>query len=113
MKDPVIQFVDLLSVSNISLIVFAERCYGYYIHGRSVHAHADTNMAGLLDSLRKEEENMCGTRGLQPNSIIQTFEVYFSLPLREHYDKIYSYVVLQDIIDRQTPNGKYYDSLLI
>lgn len=89
------------------MVVFPERCRGYYVHGRSVHSQADTNMKGLTDNLRKEEENMTGTRGLQPNSPIQTFEIYATNALREHYDKIYSYIILQDLQERQTPNGTF------
>ena len=31
------------------------RCYGYYIEGRSVHGHADTDMREMNDNLHKEQ----------------------------------------------------------
>ena len=42
---PVTQFVDLCSVANISVFVLVENNWGYYIHGKSVHDHADTDLS--------------------------------------------------------------------
>jgi meckelin len=47
--------VDLVSLANISVLVFDEACHGYYIHGRSVHGCADVNMDELNHHLKKEE----------------------------------------------------------
>ena len=33
------------------------KLHGYYIHGRSVHGHADTNMREMNYNLLKEEVN--------------------------------------------------------
>lgn len=30
-----VEFIDLCSISNISVLMFDESCHGYYIHGRS------------------------------------------------------------------------------
>lgn len=107
MKDPITQFIDLISVCNISMILFKERCYGYYLHGRSVFTHADTDMIGLLANLKQEEvilsvyvvltfqERLTGSRGLLPNSDIQTFELIATSALREEYDKIYLLILFQ------------------
>ena len=46
-EDRVWQFVDLLAVTNISCFLMEERFYGHYLHGRSVHAHADSDMLEL------------------------------------------------------------------
>ena len=35
-EDKMQQFVDLCSISNISVFILYERNYGYYIHGRYV-----------------------------------------------------------------------------
>lgn len=67
------QFVDVCSMSNISVFIFAIDAYGYYVHGRSPHGFADTDMCSMLQQLRRESENMCGHRGLLPNSEHQTF----------------------------------------
>ncbi len=103
LKDPIRNFVDLLSVSNISLFILSENCFGYYVHGRSVHANSDTNMAGLNINLKREEENLTGTRGLLPNSPAQSFEVYSTPELREQFDKIYLWLIQQDYDDRLKP----------
>lgn len=76
-EDKIRQFVDLCSVCNvssnafffiifcllyfnlmgsvqISVLVFSHRCFGYYIHGRSVHGHADTNMEEMNNNMKRE-----------------------------------------------------------
>ncbi|XP_018427914.1 PREDICTED: meckelin-like [Nanorana parkeri] len=87
-EDKIKQFADLCSLSNVSVLVLTHKCYGYYIHGRSVHGQADVSMEMMMDNLRKEEENLCPLRGLEPGSDIQTFEVMLSERVREQYDKI-------------------------
>ncbi|XP_077144952.1 meckelin-like [Ranitomeya variabilis] len=87
-EDKIKQFVDLCSLSNVSVFILTHKCYGYYIHGRSVHGQADVSMEAMLDHLRKEEENLCPLRGLEPGSEVQTFEVLLSERVREQYEKI-------------------------
>ncbi|XP_077383861.1 meckelin-like [Festucalex cinctus] len=87
-EDKIRQFVDLCSISNISVLVLPQRCFGYYIHGRSVHGHADTNMEEMNNNLKREAESLCGQRGLLPNTDMQTFQVALSNRLRSHYDRI-------------------------
>ncbi|XP_061676780.1 meckelin-like [Syngnathoides biaculeatus] len=87
-EDKIRQFVDLCSVSNISVLLLPQRCFGYYIHGRSVHGHADTNMEEMNSNLKREAESLCGQRGLLPNTDMQTFQVALSSRLRSHYDRI-------------------------
>ncbi|XP_069822408.1 meckelin-like isoform X2 [Dendropsophus ebraccatus] len=87
-EDKIKQFVDLCSLSNVSVFILTHKCYGYYIHGRSVHGQADVSMEGMLDNLRKEEENLCPLRGLEPSSELQTFEMLLSERVREQYEKI-------------------------
>uniref|UniRef100_A0A3Q3W6K8 Uncharacterized protein n=1 Tax=Mola mola TaxID=94237 RepID=A0A3Q3W6K8_MOLML len=82
------QFVDLCSISNISVLLLSHRCFGYYIHGRSVHGHADTNMEEMNNNLKREAESLCGQRGLLPNTDIQTFQVSLTNRLRSQYDRI-------------------------
>ncbi|KAG8437442.1 hypothetical protein GDO86_008228 [Hymenochirus boettgeri] len=87
-EDKVRQFTDLCSLSNVSVFILTHRCYGYYIHGRSVHGQADVSMETMLINLKKEEENLCPLRGLEPSSDIQTFEVLLSDRVRDQYEKI-------------------------
>ncbi|XP_019391529.1 PREDICTED: meckelin-like isoform X1 [Crocodylus porosus] len=87
-EDKIHQFVDLCSLSNVSIFILMHRCYGFYIHGRSVHGQADVGMDAMYACLRREEEDLCPLRGLEPNSEIQTFEVFLTDRVRQLYDKI-------------------------
>jgi len=91
--NPLLQFQDLLSVSNLSLFALSEHNSGFYIHGHSVHPHADTHMLELNQNLKKEEDNLCATRGLIPNSAQQSFEIFVSHKLREQFDNIYLFLL--------------------
>lgn len=53
-RNKIYQFVDILSLSNTSLVLFDEPYHGYYVHGRSVHATADTDIEELNRCLEKE-----------------------------------------------------------
>nr|XP_019948293.1 PREDICTED: meckelin [Paralichthys olivaceus] len=87
-EDKIRQFVDLCSISNVSVLLLSHRCFGYYIHGRSVHGHADTNMEEMNNNLKREAESLCGQRGLLPNTDLQTFQVSLTNRLRSQYDRI-------------------------
>ncbi|MBN3315291.1 MKS3 protein, partial [Atractosteus spatula] len=88
-EDKIRQFVDLCSISNTSVLLLSDRCFGYYIHGRSVHGHADTNMEEMNANLKREAENLCGQRGLLPNTDVQTFQIAITHKLRQQYDRIF------------------------
>ena len=68
-------YIDLCSISNISVFILSDTIYGYYIHGRAVHGHADADMAEIVTSLKREEDNLCSKRGLGPDSDQQTFDM--------------------------------------
>jgi len=85
-EDKVGQFVDLLSVANVSCLILPEKFSGYYLHGRSVHAHADTSMLELNRQLRQEEEGVTSHRGLSPVSEVQSFAVFLTAGMRDLYD---------------------------
>lgn len=82
------QFVDILSISNISLIVLDESRHGYYIHGRSVHATSDTTLEELNNCLQREANDMVPRRGLLDTNQ-QTFEIFVTHEFRILFDKIY------------------------
>lgn len=82
------QFVDLCSIANISIFILQHTVYGYYIHGRSVHGYADVDMHSFYEQLKREEEDLCGHRGLEPSSECQIFEVAITHKFREQYDTI-------------------------
>ncbi|XP_041455503.1 meckelin-like [Lytechinus variegatus] len=87
-EDALRNFVDLCSMANISVFVLSQNNYGFYIHGRSVHGFADTNMKEIKTQLKREEDNLVGQRGLEPNTDQQTFEMLLSTTFRERYDSI-------------------------
>ncbi|KAE8599242.1 hypothetical protein XENTR_v10017114 [Xenopus tropicalis] len=105
-EDKIRQFVDLCSMSNISVFILSHRCYGYYIHGRSVHGHSDTNMEEMNLNLKREAENLCSQRGLQPNSDIQTFQISISSRARTHFDQIH-----ESLTKRHGPSRLFHTSL--
>ena len=86
-EDKLNQFVDLCSVSNISFIAFIYPRFGYYIHGRSVHGMADTDLRTLTQFFTKEEEDIVGNRGLD-GSLNQVFEISLTYDLRHEYERI-------------------------
>ncbi|CAK8691418.1 unnamed protein product [Clavelina lepadiformis] len=88
-QDKIREFVDLCSVSNVSVFILANRNYGYYIHGRSVHGKADTDMMDMNNMLRKEEENLTSARGLEAGSDQQTFAIAVPYLFRAQFDKVY------------------------
>ncbi|NXD06592.1 MKS3 protein, partial [Nothocercus nigrocapillus] len=88
-EDKITQFIDLCCMSNISVFLLSHSCFGYYIHGRSVHGHADTNMEEMSMNLKREAENLCSQRGLLPNTDVQTFQISVSRKMRLQYDRIH------------------------
>lgn len=82
------QFIDIMALSNISLLLFDEKCHGYYIHGKSVHSTADTNLEELNNCLQKEANDMVPRRGLQ-DSNEQSFEIFVTSAFRDLFEKIY------------------------
>ncbi|XP_020828549.1 meckelin [Phascolarctos cinereus] len=92
-EDKIRQFVDLCSISNISVFLLSHKCFGYYIHGRSVHGHADTDMEEMNINLKREAENLCSQRGLLPNTDGQTFQMSISNKTRQHYDRIHETLI--------------------
>ncbi|SPP82563.1 meckelin [Drosophila guanche] len=77
-NNPLQKFIDLCSLANISLFSLLEPGFGYYIHGRSPHGFADTDMSSMILQLQKTQ-NMSGRRGLLMDSDKQA---YIILPPR-------------------------------
>lgn len=89
-KNKVREFVDICSVSNISVFAWVNRKYGFYIHGRSPHGHADVNMQEMHELLTREENDLCSKRGLIPNTDQQTFQMSLPISLYEHIARMRS-----------------------
>ncbi|KAH3761899.1 transmembrane protein [Pelomyxa schiedti] len=92
-KDETTLFVDLLSVSNLSCFIFTDSSYGYYIHGKSVHAVCDTNMLGLNANLKAEKDSLTPKRGLVEGSDQQIFEIYPTPSFCADVQALYFYLV--------------------
>lgn len=86
--NPIQNFVDVCSISNISVLILSMTSYGFYIHGRSPHGFSDTDMCSMILQFRREEENMCGHRGLLPGSEQQTYTILAPRNLRLMYEKL-------------------------
>ncbi|XP_012263397.3 meckelin [Athalia rosae] len=95
-KNHIQEFVDLCSMANISVFILSQNRYGFYIHGRSVHGFADTDLATLINNLKQEEENLCAHRGLLPGTTEQSFVISVSKTFRDFYDKIMSDKIIND-----------------
>lgn len=89
------EFIDLCSVSNISVLMMDQYYHGYYIHGKAPWGRSDLVMRELKEKLDSEAEGVGRRRGL-PSSRVdnnrnlnqekQTFEIYFPAQLRDEYD---------------------------
>jgi meckelin len=85
-ENKILNFVDLCSVSNISVFILDQNRHGYYIHGRSPHGITDVNIKDMLMNLERESRMMSGTRGLQANSTEQIFIMKINRAFRIQYD---------------------------
>ena len=83
-EDKIGQFIDFCSLSNISVFILTHSQYGYYIHGRSPHGNAETNMQQMSQSLLKEQLDMTTRRGLEEGSEHQTFSLFMTNRLRQY-----------------------------
>ena len=91
-------FVDLCSVTNISVFLFDQRIHGYYIHGESTGGQADVSFNDLKDYIDREENGEARHRGLLSESpTLQTFEIFLPVKIRQLYEVVYKQAVLQEI----------------
>ena len=107
-------FIDFCSMSNISLFIISHSHFGYYLHGRSVHGRSDTSLHELYEQFQREEDNLCGKRGLEANSERQTFEVALTLKFKNEYAKIKQPLLAREnqgprpqMTGRQNPGMQY------
>lgn len=95
---PMHNFVDLCSITNMSVFIFDQRIHGYYIHGVSTGGQADVSTHELQGYLNKENVGESTQRGLlseYPN--LQTFEIYLPVRIRQIYEVVYKQPVLNEI----------------
>lgn len=82
------EFVDLCSVSNMSLFCMLYPRFGYYIHGRNANGSGDCGIAEMNALLEREERDLCSKRGLISNTDQQTFILILPRIINDHYKKL-------------------------
>lgn len=95
---PFQNFVDLCSITNMSVFIFDQRIHGYYIHGVSTCGQSDVTTSELQGYLDKENRGESTQRGLlaeYPN--LQTFEIFLPVKVRQLYEVVYKQHVLNEI----------------
>jgi meckelin len=100
--DKIVNFVDLCSVSNISVFILDQHYHGYYIHGRSPHGTTDVNMKDILMNFHREENRMSNTRGLQDNSEEQIFIMKINRSFRRQYELLFRNYYVRIIISKSS-----------
>jgi meckelin len=91
-------FVDLCSVSNISVFILDQNHHGYYIHGRSPHGITDVNLKDMIMNLERESRMLSGTRGLEANSTEQIFIMKINRSFRIQYDLLFRKFSVTDMM---------------
>ena len=100
---PYIDFMDLCSVANISVIIFNEDLHGYYIHGKSPSGAADVSSERLRLNLESEANGNSTIRGISPSlPDQQTFRLMMPKKMIDDYKKNYMMVVQDMINEDQT-----------
>lgn len=98
---PYLDFVDLCSVANISIIIFNEELNGYYIHGKSPSGSADVGSQRLSLNLESEMAGNANVRGMHNSPAYadkQHFEIFMPPQMIMDYRKHFLTKVMQ-IID--------------
>ncbi|KAA6385353.1 MAG: putative meckelin precursor [Streblomastix strix] len=80
-RDPVRDFTEELCLANISMLLLPDKFHGYYVHGRTVHPTADTDMFNVLKNLKSEKDQGVSIRGMVPNDSTVCFEMEQELPV--------------------------------
>ena len=88
------EFMDLCSVSNISVFILDGLLHGYYIHGLSPIGKADVNYDELFTFLNVEGAGTMRNRGLEndndeDHNKNQSYEMFISHAMRTIYDGLY------------------------
>lgn len=94
---PLQAFIDLCSVSNVSIVILLEQQWGFYIHGESIHAHADVSMQEFQNNLFLEAQGNLPVRGLGGLSKYQAFEVYLGPYTRQYLYMCYMEMQLEHL----------------
>ncbi|CAH8533649.1 unnamed protein product [Schistosoma turkestanicum] len=83
-------FADLCSVANVSVFLFAQSNFGYYIHGHSPTGHSDVDLGGITQMLSIENEGIAPKRGITPDSNDHTYRMALPSGLRQTFNRLYT-----------------------
>jgi len=94
-ENPTTRFIDVCTVSKVSVLVMDQRYHGYYLHANAPHEHADGSMQELAEHLHEEAAAVRLGRGLpgSPDPHCQSFELHVPALWREMYDRVYRRLV--------------------
>ena len=93
--DPYLNFIDLCSTANISLVALFSPQHGYYIHGRCANPHSDEPMHRLHGNLAAEGLGIASSRGISPQQGDQVFECFFAAEFRQRFMELYKSIQAQ------------------
>ena len=106
------EFVDLCSITNMSVLMFDESFHGYYIHGRSPYGQAEISTEKLKKALEFEASGKAQIRGLsEANPSMQTFEIFIPRDLLKEYKLSYLQDVQTQIQKRNNENQNTFNSV--
>jgi len=83
-------FIDICSLSNVSVLILDEPCHGYYIHGQAPGGTGDCSGTLMNQRLKQEKEGLLLKRGIRPDDDLQTFEMFFPPAFRANLFTLYS-----------------------
>eukprot|EP01083_Nonionella_stella_P024116 66692_1 len=102
-SDEAADFVDFLTMANISIFLMDEPHHGYYLHGKSLHRFADCSLEEMKTHIDDEKKNLCKDRGLVDGK--DTFEMFLTPQFRSHYNQIYANILAKEIIQQRASRG--------
>uniref|UniRef100_A0A094ZMP6 Meckelin n=1 Tax=Schistosoma haematobium TaxID=6185 RepID=A0A094ZMP6_SCHHA len=89
-SDKLRSFADLCSVANVSVFLFAQSNFGYYIHGHSPTGRSDVDLGGITQMLSIENEGIAPKRGITPDSNDHTYRMALPSGLRQTFNRLYT-----------------------
>lgn len=83
--------MDLLAISNISVVIFDYGVHCYYLHGQNKNGSSEGTIEYLKENLEKEAKCFLNNWGLLSdfNSDLQSFEIFLSSNVIELINKMY------------------------
>ncbi|XP_077294950.1 meckelin [Arctopsyche grandis] len=79
-KNAILDFMDVCSIANVSLLILDAPLHGYYLHGRSIHATCETD-----------------ARGLQPGLPYRAFSIRCTPDFRLYFSRLSTHMVINGV----------------